>query len=166
MKTNEKKQQQQQQQTFPFKLYEMLEYARASGVGSSISWLADGTGFVIHNKDVMMNDLTPMFFNQTKFRSFVSVLILTAVAVEVTQCRLLLLSISTLLDLASLSHSSLRFRPYQYQSHLHFQTRQLNLWGFLRTNPRGNNWKHNDFLRERPDLLKRLYASVSRARAP
>ena len=98
------KQQQQQQQTFPFKLYEMLEYARASGVSSSISWLADGTGFVIHNKDAMMNDLTPMFFNQTKFRSFVSVLILTAVAVEVTQCRLLLLSISTLLDLAALSH--------------------------------------------------------------
>ena len=51
-----------------------------------------------------MNDLTPVFFNQRKFRSFVSVLILTAVAVEVTQCRLLLLSISTLLDLAALSH--------------------------------------------------------------
>eukprot|EP00985_Skeletonema_marinoi_P011877 scaffold5632_cov146-Skeletonema_marinoi.AAC.7 len=99
---NEKKQQ-QQQQAFPFKLYEMLEYARASGVSSSISWLADGNGFVIHNKDAMMNDLTPMFFNQTKFRSFVSVLILTAVAVEVTQC-LLLHSISTLLDLAALSH--------------------------------------------------------------
>ncbi|KAK1740836.1 heat shock factor family protein, partial [Skeletonema marinoi] len=95
----------QQQQAFPFKLYEMLEYARASGVSSSISWLADGTGFVIHNKDAMMNDLTPMFFNQTKFRSF---------------------------------------------------TRQLNLWGFLRTNPRGDNWKHKDFLRERPDLLKEI----------
>jgi len=106
MKTNEKKLQ-QQQQAFPFKLYEMLEYARASasGVGSSISWLADGTGFVIHNKDAMMNDLTPMFFNQTKFRSF---------------------------------------------------TRQLNLWGFLRADPRGENWKHKDFLRERPDLLKEI----------
>ena len=94
----------------------MLEYARASasGVGSSISWLADGTGFVIHNKDAMMNDLTPMFFNQTKFRSFVSVLILTAVAVEVEAQRLLLLSISTLIDLASLlslSHSSLSISP-------------------------------------------------------
>ena len=97
------KQQQQQQQAFPFKLYEMLEYARASGVSSSISWLADGTGFVIHNKNAMMNDLTPVFFNHTQFRSFVSVLILTAVAVEVTQC-LLLHSISTLLDLAALSH--------------------------------------------------------------
>eukprot|EP00984_Skeletonema_dohrnii_P007976 scaffold2940_cov77-Skeletonema_dohrnii-CCMP3373.AAC.2 len=104
MKMNENKLQ-QQQQAFPFKLYEMLEYARASGVSSSISWLADGTGFVIHNKDAMMNDLTPMFFNQTKFRSF---------------------------------------------------TRQLNLWGFLRTNPRGDNWKHKDFLRERPDLLKEI----------
>eukprot|EP00984_Skeletonema_dohrnii_P023079 scaffold12185_cov114-Skeletonema_dohrnii-CCMP3373.AAC.7 len=106
MKTNEgEQQQQQQQQTFPFKLYEMLKYARASGVSSSISWLADGTGFVIHDKDAMMNDLTPMFFNHTKFRSF---------------------------------------------------TRQLNLWGFLRTNPRGDNWKHKDFLRERPDLLKEI----------
>ena len=85
IKMNEK-QQQQQQQTFPFKLYEMLEYARASGYSSSISWLADGTGFVIHDKDAMMNDITPMFFKHTKFRSFVSVLILTvtAVAVEVT----------------------------------------------------------------------------------
>ncbi|KAK1733295.1 heat shock factor family protein [Skeletonema marinoi] len=104
MKMNEK-QQQQQQQTFPFKLYEMLEYARASGYSSSISWLADGTGFVIHDKDAMMNGITPMFFNHTKFRSF---------------------------------------------------TRQLNLWGFLRTNPRGDNWKHKDFLR---------YALKSRATA-
>ena len=84
MKMNEGEQQ-QQQQTFPFKLYEMLKlkYARASRVSSSISWLADGTGFVTHDKHAMMNDLTPVFFNHTQFRSFVSVLILTAVAVEV-----------------------------------------------------------------------------------
>jgi|SaaInl74LU_5_DNA_1037368.scaffolds.fasta_scaffold06708_4 hypothetical protein len=92
----------------------MLEYARASGYSSSISWLADVTGFVIHDKDDMMNDITPMFFSHTKFRSFVSVLILTAVAVEVEAQRLLLLSISTLIDLASLlslSHSSLSISP-------------------------------------------------------
>eukprot|EP00985_Skeletonema_marinoi_P017515 scaffold9615_cov111-Skeletonema_marinoi.AAC.3 len=83
MNEGEQQQQQQQQQTFPFKLDEMLKYARASRVSSSISWLADGTGFVTHDKHAMMNDLTPVFFNHTQFRSFVSVLILTAVAVEV-----------------------------------------------------------------------------------
>ena len=100
----QEQQQFQQQQTFPFKLYNMLEYACDSEFGSCISWTADGSEFIIHDKDDMMDNLAPMFFNQTKFRSFVSVLILTAVAVEVTQCRLLLLSISTLLDLAALSH--------------------------------------------------------------
>ena len=60
--------------TFPFKLYEMLEYACDSEFSSSLSWSADGSTFVIHDKDVMMDDLAPMFFKQTKFRSFVSVL--------------------------------------------------------------------------------------------
>mmetsp|Transcript_1618 Transcript_1618/g.3353 ORF Transcript_1618/g.3353 Transcript_1618/m.3353 type:complete len:152 (+) Transcript_1618:107-562(+) len=99
----QEQQQFQQQQTFPFKLYNMLEYACDSEFGSCISWTADGSAFIIHDKDVMMDNIAPMFFNQTKFRSFVSILILTAVAVEVTQC-LLLLSISTLLDLAALFH--------------------------------------------------------------
>jgi hypothetical protein len=70
-----KVQQHQQQQTFPFKLYEMLEYACDSEFISSLSWSADGSAFIIHDKDVMMNDLAPMFFKQTKFRSFVSVLL-------------------------------------------------------------------------------------------
>jgi len=72
------KQQQQQQQTFPFKLYEMIEYAHDSEFSTSISWLPDGSAFFIHGKDVMMNDLAPMFFNQTKFRSFVSVFLQAA----------------------------------------------------------------------------------------
>ncbi len=61
------------QQTFPFKLYEMLEYACDSEFADSLFWSADGSVFIIHDKDVMMNDLAPMFFKQTKFRSFVSV---------------------------------------------------------------------------------------------
>ncbi len=63
----------QHQQTFPFKLYEMIEYACDSEFADSLFWSADGSVFIIHNKDVMMNDLAPMFFRQTKYRSFVSV---------------------------------------------------------------------------------------------
>jgi hypothetical protein len=64
---------QQQHQTFPFKLYEMLQYANDSEFSSSLAWAADGSAFIIHDKDVMMDDLAPKFFKQTKFRSFVSV---------------------------------------------------------------------------------------------
>ncbi len=70
------KKEQQLQLTFPFKLYEMIEYAHDFGFTSALSWLSDGTGFFILDEDVMMNDLAPMFFKQTKFRSFVSVLVL------------------------------------------------------------------------------------------
>lgn len=70
-----KKEQHHQQQTFPFKLFEMIKYANDSGYSSLLSWSPDGKTFYIHDKDAMMNDLAPRFFNQTKFRSFVSVLI-------------------------------------------------------------------------------------------
>jgi len=100
----QEQQQFQQQQTFPFKLYNMLEYACDSEFSSCISWTADGSAFIIHNKDVMMNNLAPMFFNQTKFRSF---------------------------------------------------TRQLNIWGFVRTVTL-DGWRHNNFLRGRPHLLNEI----------
>jgi hypothetical protein len=61
-------------QTFPFKLYEMLQYACNSEFRSALSWLAEGNAFIIHDKNVLMNGLAPMFFKQTQFRSFVSVL--------------------------------------------------------------------------------------------
>mmetsp|Transcript_24949 Transcript_24949/g.39180 ORF Transcript_24949/g.39180 Transcript_24949/m.39180 type:complete len:289 (-) Transcript_24949:148-1014(-) len=98
----------QNQQTFPFKLYEMLEYACDSEFADSFFWSADGSVFIIHNKDVMMDDLAPMFFKQTKFRSF---------------------------------------------------TRQLNIWGFVRTETLGGEkggWLHENFRHGRPDLLKRI----------
>ena len=62
----------QQQQTFPFKLYNMLEYACDSEFSSCISWSDNGSSFIIRDKDVMMANLAPKFFNWTKFRSFVS----------------------------------------------------------------------------------------------
>ena len=74
-----KKEVQHQQTTFPFKLYEMLEYACDSEFADSLFWSPDGSVFVIDDKDVMMNDLAPMFFKQTKFRSFVSRLLAESV---------------------------------------------------------------------------------------
>eukprot|EP00984_Skeletonema_dohrnii_P033441 scaffold30089_cov167-Skeletonema_dohrnii-CCMP3373.AAC.3 len=102
------KKEQHQQHTFPFKLYEMIEYACKYEFISSLSWSVDGSIFIIHDKDAMMGDLAPMFFKQTKFRSF---------------------------------------------------TRQLNLWGFVRTETLGGErggWQHENFIRGRHDLLKEI----------
>ena len=73
----------QYQQTFPFKLYEMLEYACDSEFADSLFWSPDGSAFVIKDKDVMMNALAPMFFKLTKFRSFVSLLLAEALLHDV-----------------------------------------------------------------------------------
>jgi len=62
-----------QQQHFPFKLYDMLEYAADSEYSSSVSWSEDGMSFAINNKDIFMECIVPLFFKQTKFRSFVSI---------------------------------------------------------------------------------------------
>lgn len=40
-----------------------------------------------------------------------------------------------------------------------FQTRQLNIWGFVRTDTLGGErggWQHDNFLRGRPDLLRQI----------
>lgn len=58
---------------FPYKLYEMIEYASNSEFSSSLSWSADGTCFIIYDKDAMMDNLAPKFFKLTQYRSFVSV---------------------------------------------------------------------------------------------
>jgi hypothetical protein len=65
--------------TFPYKLREMLEHASScdsAELQSACFWSPDGAAFVISNEDVVMEELAPMFFNQTKFRSFVSLLLL------------------------------------------------------------------------------------------
>jgi hypothetical protein len=57
---------------FPHRLYEMLEYAADCGHPSAISWTDDGRGFTIHQKDKFLEYIVPVFFKQTKYRSFVS----------------------------------------------------------------------------------------------
>ena len=61
-----------EQHHFPFKLYDMLDYAADSEYSSSVSWDEEGLAFSIHNKDTFLDHIVPRFFKQTKFRSFVS----------------------------------------------------------------------------------------------
>ena len=57
---------------FPFKLYDMLEAANDLENGSrAVSWAPDGLGFFVHDRDILMKEVVPMFFKQTKFSSFV-----------------------------------------------------------------------------------------------
>ncbi|KAL7525525.1 hypothetical protein ACHAXR_002539 [Thalassiosira sp. AJA248-18] len=55
---------------FPFKLHDMLEYAADTEYSSAVSWVEEGNAFSIHDKVTFMNLIVPMFFKQTKFRSF------------------------------------------------------------------------------------------------
>ena len=57
---------------FPFRLYDMLEYMSKSEHRSAIRWTHNGLAFVIIQQDVIVEHVLPIFFNQTKFRSFVS----------------------------------------------------------------------------------------------
>jgi hypothetical protein len=50
----------------------MLEYVSESEHSSAIHWTHGGIAFVIIQQDVFLEHVVPMFFNQTKFRSFVS----------------------------------------------------------------------------------------------
>lgn len=56
---------------FPVKLYAMLELAEVQDVGSiAVTWLSHGRAFKIHDEREFMEVAVPMFFNQTKIRSF------------------------------------------------------------------------------------------------
>ena len=55
---------------FPFRLYDMLEYASEHGHNSAVSWSDDGREFIVHQEEIM--EIVPLFFKLTKFRSFVS----------------------------------------------------------------------------------------------
>ena len=56
---------------FPIKLYAMLELADYHvGFSQAVTWLPHGRAFRILNKDKFMDEVVPVFFNQTKIRSF------------------------------------------------------------------------------------------------
>jgi hypothetical protein len=55
---------------FPCKVYEMLEAAEQQGLEDIVSWNKGGTGFTVHNKELFTKQIIPMYFNQTKYKSF------------------------------------------------------------------------------------------------
>lgn len=56
---------------FPAKLYAILELANMQAAGSSgCSWLPHGRAFKIFDEHKFMNSCVPIFFKQTKIRSF------------------------------------------------------------------------------------------------
>jgi hypothetical protein len=58
---------------FPFKLHELLACADKS---MPIMWLSHGRAFIITDEDKFVQEIVPMYFKQTKIRSFYRQLII------------------------------------------------------------------------------------------
>lgn len=54
---------------FPGRLHELLEYVESQGLDYIVSWVRNGTAFMVHNQAELLK-LLSFFFGQTKFRSF------------------------------------------------------------------------------------------------
>lgn len=59
---------------FPFKLHKLLDAVSNSDDGSTtspaIAWLPDGKSFRIYNRSHFSNEILPIYFATTRFRSF------------------------------------------------------------------------------------------------
>ena len=55
---------------FPCKLHDMIDYAERHNLDDVISWTPNGLSFVVHNPNRLVNELLPLFFGLTKYRSF------------------------------------------------------------------------------------------------
>lgn len=62
------------EKTFPYKVYDMLEFAETSGNSDICAWLPSGESFVIHDRKLFTEFLLPRFFLHKKWRSFVSII--------------------------------------------------------------------------------------------
>eukprot|EP00573_Skeletonema_grethae_P002970 CAMPEP_0201687176 /NCGR_PEP_ID=MMETSP0578-20130828/1345_1 /ASSEMBLY_ACC=CAM_ASM_000663 /TAXON_ID=267565 /ORGANISM="Skeletonema grethea, Strain CCMP 1804" /LENGTH=526 /DNA_ID=CAMNT_0048171307 /DNA_START=42 /DNA_END=1622 /DNA_ORIENTATION=- len=58
------------EKTFPYKVYDMLEFAESSGSTDICSWLPSGDSFVIHDRKLFTEFILPRFFLHKKWRSF------------------------------------------------------------------------------------------------
>ena len=56
--------------SFPFRLYYMLEDATKQGFEDVVSWLPDGNGFVIHNRETFEHEIMRVYFSHTQWKSF------------------------------------------------------------------------------------------------
>lgn len=54
---------------FPGKLHDMMAFVEREGLESIISWVRNGRALMVHNPEKLV-ELLPLFFSQTKYRSF------------------------------------------------------------------------------------------------
>ena len=54
---------------FPGKLHDLLEYVEREGLQFIISWIREGRAVMVHNSEKLV-EILPLFFGQTKYRSF------------------------------------------------------------------------------------------------
>eukprot|EP00538_Stauroneis_constricta_P006352 CAMPEP_0119572366 /NCGR_PEP_ID=MMETSP1352-20130426/44577_1 /TAXON_ID=265584 /ORGANISM="Stauroneis constricta, Strain CCMP1120" /LENGTH=709 /DNA_ID=CAMNT_0007622051 /DNA_START=3736 /DNA_END=5865 /DNA_ORIENTATION=- len=59
-----------QSQSFPMKLYCMLNDSATNRTEWIVSWLPNGRSFKIHRRDEFMDQICPLYFNQSKYKSF------------------------------------------------------------------------------------------------
>jgi hypothetical protein len=55
---------------FAWKLYEMLEGVEQSGDGHIVSWVESGKAFRVHDLSSFVQRIVPIYFNQSKYKSF------------------------------------------------------------------------------------------------
>jgi hypothetical protein len=55
---------------FVWKLYEMLEEMERTGNEHIVSWSAHGKAFKVHNLKAFVTKIVPMYFKQSKYKSF------------------------------------------------------------------------------------------------
>jgi hypothetical protein len=57
--------------TFPFKLYDILENASAEGFDHIVSWMPNGNGFKLHDREQFKKTIVARYFNQSHYKSFI-----------------------------------------------------------------------------------------------
>lgn len=55
---------------FPWKLHDMLRTCITEDKESIVAWLSHGNSFKVHNVPVFVSEILPLFFKQTKYKSF------------------------------------------------------------------------------------------------
>jgi hypothetical protein len=55
---------------FPCKLHTVLHDAERDGFEHTISWVADGVAFKVHDINAFVDRVMPIYFDQTKYESF------------------------------------------------------------------------------------------------
>jgi hypothetical protein len=55
---------------FPWKLHELLNTAETSSYNNVVSWLPDQNSFKVYQVDRFVEEIMPLYFKQTKYKSF------------------------------------------------------------------------------------------------